>query len=287
MRATTTTKMLSAAVALAVMLTGCGQSSTLASVERNVPSKPTANPSATIQPEQDEKSAMAMPIPDLTAEPATTPVPTVTPNPTTMPTATPTAVPSAAIPKPVQAVGQPTTVAIPTPAEKPPAILVTFAPTPTPTEQPCDPQTPSQAPPPAQPTTPPQMPTTARSATPAPEPTLQPASAATSAPTPAPAFDINTWIAYAQNYTVSVGINLNSEAIYCWDNPIVAGNHRIDLAGDIQRRLNRYAQDETILDVWIWRKDAEMAVTPCSSAMTDHTRNNGSAFNSDALPLRI
>lgn len=67
-----------------------------------------------------------------------------------------------------------------------------------------------------------------------------------------PAFSIDYWIAYAQSYAGSVGLNLDSTATGCWDNPIVAGAHCAYLERDIQSRLNRYAKDDTILDVWIW-----------------------------------
>ena len=67
-----------------------------------------------------------------------------------------------------------------------------------------------------------------------------------------PAFSIDYWIAYAQSYAGSVGLNLDSTATGCWDNPIVAGAHCAYLERDIQSRLNRYAKDDSILDVWIW-----------------------------------
>ena len=91
------------------------------------------------------------------------------------------------------------------------------------------------------------------SATPEPEPTPTPA------PTPAPpvestapAFNINNWISYAQNYAKGVGLTLDPTATACWDNPIAAGAHCAYLERDIQSRLNRYARDESISDVWIW-----------------------------------
>lgn len=67
-----------------------------------------------------------------------------------------------------------------------------------------------------------------------------------------PTFSIDYWIAYAQSYAGSVGLNLDSTATGCWDNPIVAGAHCTYLERDIQSRLNRYAKDDSILDVWIW-----------------------------------
>ena len=93
------------------------------------------------------------------------------------------------------------------------------------------------------------------SATPEPEPTPTPAPPAESAPpvesTP-PAFNINNWISYAQNYAKGAGLNLDPTATACWDNPIAAGAHCAYLERDIQSRLNRYARDESITDVWIW-----------------------------------
>ena len=67
-----------------------------------------------------------------------------------------------------------------------------------------------------------------------------------------PAIDIQTWIDYAKTYAESVGLRLESSAVDCWDNPISAGAHCSYLERDIQSRLNRYARDEDITDVWIW-----------------------------------
>ena len=47
-------------------------------------------------------------------------------------------------------------------------------------------------------------------------------------------------------------LRLESSAVDCWDNPISAGTHCYYLGRDIQSRLNRYARDEDITDVWIW-----------------------------------
>ncbi len=92
-----------------------------------------------------------------------------------------------------------------------------------------------------------------------PEPEITPAPTAPTEPEPPeeseppePAFSIDNWIAYAQNYAKSAGLKLDSTAVDCWDNPIAAGAHCKYLERDIQSRLNRYAKDETITDVWIW-----------------------------------
>lgn len=67
-----------------------------------------------------------------------------------------------------------------------------------------------------------------------------------------PAFDIQTWIDYAKAYAESIGLQMESSAVDCWDNPISVGTHCSYLERDIQSRLNRYARDEDITDVWIW-----------------------------------
>ena len=67
-----------------------------------------------------------------------------------------------------------------------------------------------------------------------------------------PAFDIQTWIDYAKAHAESIGLRMESSAVDCWDNPISVGTHCSYLERDIQSRLNRYARDEDITDVWIW-----------------------------------
>ena len=69
---------------------------------------------------------------------------------------------------------------------------------------------------------------------------------------PPKAFDIDYWIGFAKSYAQSKGLVLDTAAVDCWDNPIRAGSHCIYLERDIQSRLNRYANDEDITDVWIW-----------------------------------
>lgn len=71
---------------------------------------------------------------------------------------------------------------------------------------------------------------------------------------PTESFDINYWITFAKEYAQTKGLVLNVSAVDCWDNPIRAGSHCVYLERDIQSRLNRYANDEDITDVWIWAK---------------------------------
>ena len=104
-------------------------------------------------------------------------------------------------------------------------------------------------------------------ASPAPSETEQPTPPATEEPKPAeqpqptetqqeeptePAFDIGYWIGFAKSYAESVGLTLNSEAVYCWDNPIAAGVKCKYTERDIRGYLDRYAKDGDITDVWIW-----------------------------------
>ncbi len=71
-------------------------------------------------------------------------------------------------------------------------------------------------------------------------------------PEPVPSFDISYWIGYAQSCAQGLGLRLESSAVDCWDNPIGAGPHSTCLERDISSRLNRYANDPDITDVWIW-----------------------------------
>ena len=69
---------------------------------------------------------------------------------------------------------------------------------------------------------------------------------------PEPTFDIDCWISYAKSTAVSLGLTLDSSATDCWDNSIAADADCIYLERDIQSRLNRYAADAEITDVWVW-----------------------------------
>ena len=99
-----------------------------------------------------------------------------------------------------------------------------------------------------------ESPSSTPSAAPEPESTPTATPPAQSEPPAAsePAFSIDQWITYAKNYAKGAGLNLDPTATGCWDNPITAGAHCAYLERDIQSRLNRYAKDDTILDVWIW-----------------------------------
>ena len=103
------------------------------------------------------------------------------------------------------------------------------------------------------------VPTPVPTPIPTPVPTPEPPAPTPAPPEPTPepvveepAFDIGYWVGYAQSYAAGVGLTLESSAVYCWDNPIPAGAHCNNIGGDIQSRLNRYANDPDITDVWIW-----------------------------------
>lgn len=67
-----------------------------------------------------------------------------------------------------------------------------------------------------------------------------------------PEFDVDYWVAFAKSYAAEVGLELNSSAADCWDNPISANSRCIYLERDICDRLNRYSASEDITDIWIW-----------------------------------
>lgn len=83
------------------------------------------------------------------------------------------------------------------------------------------------------------------------QPTKPVTSPSTTVP-PVQKFDIDYWINYAKRYAQSVGLHLDSMATDCWDNPIPASAQCKYLERDIQNRLNRYARDDDITNVWIW-----------------------------------
>ena len=69
---------------------------------------------------------------------------------------------------------------------------------------------------------------------------------------PEPTFDIEHWISYAKSTAVSLGLTLENSTTECWDNPITADQGCIYLERDINSRLKRYAEDESITDICIW-----------------------------------
>ena len=100
--------------------------------------------------------------------------------------------------------------------------------------------------------------TAASTAPPETEPPAPPATEESTPPEPPkeeptePVFDIDYWISFAKSYAESIGLALDSGAVYCWDNPIAAGVKCKYTERDIRGYLDRYAKDGDITDVWIW-----------------------------------
>lgn len=67
-----------------------------------------------------------------------------------------------------------------------------------------------------------------------------------------PEFDVSDWVSYAQSYAQSIGLELDSEAVSCWDNPIIASANSKYLERDLCGMLDKYSRDADITAVWIW-----------------------------------
>ena len=60
------------------------------------------------------------------------------------------------------------------------------------------------------------------------------------------------WVDFAKAYAESVGLELDSEAVSCWDNPTIASSASRYLERDLCGLLNKYSRDAGITAVWIW-----------------------------------
>lgn len=65
-------------------------------------------------------------------------------------------------------------------------------------------------------------------------------------------FDVSEYVSYAKSYAQSIGLELDSTATECWDNPITANSRRTGIKDDIKSRLNRYKNVESFTAVWVW-----------------------------------
>ena len=65
-------------------------------------------------------------------------------------------------------------------------------------------------------------------------------------------FDVSEYVSYAKNYAQSIGLELDSTATECWDNPITANSRGTGIKDDIKSRLNRYKNVEDFTAVWVW-----------------------------------
>ena len=64
--------------------------------------------------------------------------------------------------------------------------------------------------------------------------------------------DVSEYVSYAKSYAQSIGLELDSTATECWDNPITANSRRTGIKDDIKSRLNRYKNVEGFTAVWVW-----------------------------------
>lgn len=91
---------------------------------------------------------------------------------------------------------------------------------------------------------------------PVPEPpvedTSEPPAPVPTEPTPESAFDVGYWVDFAKTYAESIGLELDSEAVSCWDNPTIASSASRYLERDLCGLLNKYSRDADITAVWIW-----------------------------------
>ena len=69
---------------------------------------------------------------------------------------------------------------------------------------------------------------------------------------PKQTFDVSEYVSYARSYAQSIGLELDSTAMDCWDNPITANAKRTGIKDDIQSRMNRYKNVEGFTAVWVW-----------------------------------
>lgn len=65
-------------------------------------------------------------------------------------------------------------------------------------------------------------------------------------------FDVTPYVAYANEYARSIGLNIDPNASGCWDNPISANAQKTSIKGDIKSRLDRYKNIEGFSAVYIW-----------------------------------
>ena len=72
-------------------------------------------------------------------------------------------------------------------------------------------------------------------------------------------FDVAPYIAYANEYARSIGLNIDPNASGCWDNPISANAQKTSIKGDIKSRLDRYKNVEGFSAVYIWSEKIDDA----------------------------
>lgn len=78
-------------------------------------------------------------------------------------------------------------------------------------------------------------------------------------PTPteptAPAFDVSSYVGFAQSYGQGIGLSLDSTATACWDDPLTANSGCVYLERDLRDRLDWYAASG-FTAFCVWAEDA-------------------------------
>ncbi len=70
-------------------------------------------------------------------------------------------------------------------------------------------------------------------------------------------FDMDSWLGYAKEYAVSIGLRLDENAADSWDTPIRCSSKTEDvLAAYIRDDLSYYKNEEGCTAVWIWAESA-------------------------------
>ena len=70
--------------------------------------------------------------------------------------------------------------------------------------------------------------------------------------------DIGSYVSFAKNYGIGIGLNFDSSVTECWDNPItVTFTNGESVKRDIKSRLNRYknVEDFTEFNVWYEKRN--------------------------------
>lgn len=72
---------------------------------------------------------------------------------------------------------------------------------------------------------------------------------------PTPAFDVSSYVGFAQSYGQGIGLSLDSTATACWDDPLTANSGCVYLERDLRDRLDWYAASG-FTAFCVWAEDA-------------------------------
>ncbi len=86
------------------------------------------------------------------------------------------------------------------------------------------------------------------------EPVSEPTITPEPTPEPPPVFDVSEYVSYGKSYGSGVGLKLDSTAVDCWDDPLMAYEGCIYLERDIRDRLDWYVESG-FTSFWVWSVD--------------------------------